>query len=97
MHVLQQCTLLKIEDILPFFPDFVTIDEFKKHIVESLENYNTEITLKKQKMTFATDSAEAIRKDIIQLKSTFGVVSGSDNCGCCGFPVYYLNNRYLCT
>lgn len=26
---LQECSLLKIEDILPFFPDFVTIDHFK--------------------------------------------------------------------
>jgi uncharacterized membrane protein (GlpM family) len=31
MAVLQQCELLKIEDILPFFPDFVLIDDFKVH------------------------------------------------------------------
>jgi len=29
MKVLKDCDLLKIEDILPFFPDFVTIDKFK--------------------------------------------------------------------
>ncbi|RIA95939.1 Pep3/Vps18/deep orange family-domain-containing protein [Glomus cerebriforme] len=29
MDYLQHCDLLKIEDILPFFPDFVHIDEFK--------------------------------------------------------------------
>lgn len=29
MNVLKDCDLLKIEDILPFFPDFVTIDKFK--------------------------------------------------------------------
>ena len=29
MQFLQECSLLKIEDILPFFPDFVTIDHFK--------------------------------------------------------------------
>ena len=29
MAVLHECPLLKIEDILPFFPDFVTIDHFK--------------------------------------------------------------------
>ena len=29
MKFLQECSLLKIEDILPFFPDFVTIDHFK--------------------------------------------------------------------
>ena len=29
IQFLQECSLLKIEDILPFFPDFVTIDHFK--------------------------------------------------------------------
>ena len=29
MEFLHECELLKIEDILPFFPDFVTIDNFK--------------------------------------------------------------------
>ena len=29
MEFLHECDLLKIEDVLPFFPDFVTIDHFK--------------------------------------------------------------------
>ena len=29
MDLLKECSLLKIDDILPFFPDFVTIDHFK--------------------------------------------------------------------
>lgn len=29
MELLNQCNLLKIEDILPFFPDFTRIDDFK--------------------------------------------------------------------
>jgi len=32
MAFLNQCDLLKIEDILPFFPDFVLIDDFKVSI-----------------------------------------------------------------
>jgi len=32
MEFLNQCELLKIEDILPFFQDFVTIDHFKVRI-----------------------------------------------------------------
>ena len=31
MEFLHECDLLKIEDILPFFHDFVTIDHFKVH------------------------------------------------------------------
>jgi hypothetical protein len=35
--------LIKIEDILPFFPDFVTIDNFKEAICDSLERYNNQV------------------------------------------------------
>lgn len=35
--------LLKIEDVLPFFPDFVTIDNFKEAICDSLERYNKQV------------------------------------------------------
>jgi vacuolar protein sorting-associated protein 18 len=36
--------IIKIEDILPFFPDFVTIDDFKEVICASLEDYNRHIS-----------------------------------------------------
>ena len=29
IEFLKQCELLKIEDLIPFFPDFVVIDDFK--------------------------------------------------------------------
>lgn len=37
MHFLEECKFIKIEDILPFFPDFVTIDHFKDAVCLSLE------------------------------------------------------------
>jgi hypothetical protein len=37
------CFSVKIEDILPFFPDFVTIDHFKSAIVDSLQEYSKHI------------------------------------------------------
>lgn len=37
MHFLEECKFIKIEDILPFFPDFVTIDHFKDAVCSSLE------------------------------------------------------------
>ena len=35
--------LLKLEDILPFFPGFVMIDNFKDAICDSLERYNRQV------------------------------------------------------
>lgn len=51
--------LLKIEDILPFFPDFVTIDNFKGAITDSLTRYNRQIDELKAEMDEATEIAGA--------------------------------------
>ncbi len=47
----QECNnLVKIEDILPFFPDFVTIDHFKDAICDSLQDYSKHISELKEEM-----------------------------------------------
>ena len=53
--------LVKIEDILPLFPDFVTIDAFREAIHESLEQYSAHIDQLKQEMADATRIADALR------------------------------------
>ena len=42
--------LVKIEDILPFFPGFARIDEFKDEICNALDGYNQHITNLKEEM-----------------------------------------------
>lgn len=37
MEFLRECDLIRIEDVLPFFSDFVTIDHFKEAICNSLQ------------------------------------------------------------
>jgi hypothetical protein len=53
--------LVKIEDILPLFPDFVQIDNFKDAICASLEDYNNQIEALKGEMEDATAIADALR------------------------------------
>ncbi len=64
--------MLKIEDILPFFPEFTLIDNFKDEICESLESYNKEIEELRDAMEISTQSANAIRFDIQKLSQSFG-------------------------
>ena len=64
MEFLHECDLLQIEDILPFFPDFVTIDHFKDAICTSLQEYNQHIDALKEEMEEATESAREIRAEI---------------------------------
>jgi hypothetical protein len=39
LQLLRECPLLRIEDLLPLFPDFVLIDDFKEQICAALEEY----------------------------------------------------------
>lgn len=75
--------LLKIEDILPFFPDFALIDDFKEAICSSLEDYNKQIEELKQEMNDATHGADNIRNDINALAQRYTVIDRDEDCGVC--------------
>ncbi|KAF0897711.1 hypothetical protein E2562_000427 [Oryza meyeriana var. granulata] len=75
--------LLKIEDILPFFPDFVLIDDFKEEICKSLKDYDSQIEQLKQEMDDATRGADNIRSDIGALAQRYTVIEREEECGVC--------------
>jgi len=87
MAFLKECELLKIEDVLPFFPDFVLIDDFKNEICAALEEYNRHIEGLVEEMDEATQSAEAIRGDIRDLRNKYGIVAANSKCHLCNFPL----------
>ena len=84
MRFLEATDLVKIEDILPFFPDFVVIDDFKAEICAALEEYSVRIDELKTEMDEATASAESIKRDIDGLANRFVTVEQSDKCWKCG-------------
>lgn len=86
MDILKE-SQLKLEDILPYFPDFVQIGEFKSEICKSLEAYNGGIESLKQKMEDYTESANLIRKDINELRNRSGLVTANQRCDLCTQPV----------
>jgi len=85
MRFLEDTDLLKIEDILPFFPDFVVIDDFKEDICTALEGYSAHIEKLKGEMDDATRSAESIKKDIADLKNRFITVQPGERCVKCSY------------
>jgi len=84
MHFLENTDLLKIEDILPFFPDFVVIDDFKEEICNALEGYAAHIDELKAEMDEATKNAQAIKSDISVLKTRFVTIDAGERCSSCG-------------
>lgn len=86
--------LLKIEDILPFFPDFALIDDFKEAICSSLEDYNEQIEKLKQEMNDATHGADNIRNDISALAQRYAVIKSDEECGVCQRKILNLGRDY---
>ncbi|WWD16593.1 hypothetical protein CI109_101021 [Kwoniella shandongensis] len=84
MRFLESTDLVKIEDILPFFPDFVVIDDFKAEICSALEEYSARIDELKAEMDEATASAESIKRDIDGLANRFVTIEPGDKCWKCG-------------
>lgn len=83
MQFLESTDLLKIEDILPFFPDFVVIDDFKEEIAHALEGYSSHIDSLKNEMDEATHTAESIKQDIAALKNRFVTIDAGEQCSVC--------------
>lgn len=85
--------LLKIEDILPFFPDFALIDDFKEAICSSLEDYNEQIEKLKQEMNDATQGADMIRNDISALTQRYTIIDRDEECGVCQRKILHMGGE----
>ena len=87
IEFLKRCDLLKIEDLIPFFPDFVIIDDFKEEICTALEDYSRSIDSLKQEMDESSTTAQRIKEDIAKLDSRYAIVEPGEKCFICGFPL----------
>ncbi|KAM7495155.1 hypothetical protein LguiB_029764 [Lonicera macranthoides] len=86
--------LLKIEDILPFFPDFALIDDFKEAICSALEDYNQQIENLKEEMNDATRGTDNIRNDISALAQRYAVIEHDEECGVCRRKIFSLGGDH---
>jgi len=86
--ILTECNLLSIEDILPFFPDEVQINEFRDEICKSLQEYNDKIHDLKEDMKEYTDIADRIRVDIKALQTNYSYVGAKQVCALSGQPIF---------
>lgn len=87
IEFLKRCELLKIEDLIPFFPDFVVIDDFKEEICTALEEYSQHIDNLKQEMDVSQHTAEQIKAEIAALDNRYAIVEPGERCWICTLPV----------
>ncbi|KAL6712807.1 tethering complex subunit [Lecanora helva] len=85
---LKRCgDLLRIEDLIPFFPDFVVIDDFKDEICAALESYSRSIASLEAEMDASAATAESIKSDIKHLDRRYAVVEPGERCRLCELPL----------
>jgi vacuolar protein sorting-associated protein 18 len=87
IEFLKRCDLLKIEDLIPFFPDFVVIDDFKEEICTALEDYSRNIEGLKKEMDDSSQTAANIKVDIAALDHRYAIVEPGEKCYVCGLPL----------
>lgn len=73
--------------MIPFFPDFVVIDDFKDEICSALEEYSRHIDSLRQEMDSSAQTARQIRSEIANLDSRYAIVEPGEKCWICSFPV----------
>lgn len=87
IEFLRRCELLRIEDLIPFFPDFVIIDDFKTEICSALESYSRKIDELKREMDDSEATAAHIRDDIKALEQRYAIVEPGERCYVCALPL----------
>ncbi|KAI1200489.1 vacuolar protein sorting protein-like protein DigA [Nemania serpens] len=87
IEFLKRCDLLKIEDLIPFFPDFVVIDDFKEEICTALEDYSHNIDALKKEMDESSQTAANIKIDIAALDHRYAIVEPGEKCYVCSLPL----------
>ncbi|KAK9586806.1 tethering complex subunit [Aspergillus fumigatus] len=87
IEFLRRCELLRIEDLIPFFPDFVVIDDFKDEICSALEDYSRHIDALRQEMDNSAQTARQIRSEIAALDMRYAIVEPGEKCWTCSLPL----------
>ncbi|KAK4232923.1 Pep3/Vps18/deep orange family-domain-containing protein [Achaetomium macrosporum] len=87
VEFLKRCDLLRIEDLIPFFPDFVVIDDFKEETCSALEDYSRNIDTLRHGLDQSSQTVANIKIDVAALDRRYVIVEPGERCHICGLPL----------
>ncbi|KAL9086538.1 MAG: hypothetical protein Q9159_004128 [Coniocarpon cinnabarinum] len=75
--------VLRIEDLLPLFPDFVLIDSFKSEVCSALEDYSRQIDSLTQEMDASTLTSARLKSELGDLDNRWVLLEPGESCAVC--------------
>jgi hypothetical protein len=84
----ESANVLKIEDLLPFFNENITIESFKDEISASLKSYVDEINKLKTEMAGFEKNSEYLKNELRNIKNRFLEVRGDQKCEECAKSIF---------
>ncbi|VDL69971.1 unnamed protein product [Nippostrongylus brasiliensis] len=92
--------VISIQDILPFFPEFTEIKDFKDPLCECLKEHSVRIQELQQAMKDATIMAQEIREKTDRLRNRVTVIKAGEVCSTCkrsliGRPFHAYHCRHF--
>ncbi|TIA70912.1 hypothetical protein E3P91_02859 [Wallemia ichthyophaga] len=84
MQFLEGSDVLQLEDILPFFPSFEVVDDFKEEICNALDRYSSRIEQLSTEMDETGHTSQRIKGDMDKLKDRKVVVAADEKCAISG-------------
>lgn len=84
MQFLEGSDVLQLEDILPFFPSFEVVDDFKEEICNALDRYSSRIQDLQVDMDESARTSQRIKDEMEKLKDRYVVISPNEKCALSG-------------
>ncbi|GAV27207.1 hypothetical protein PMKS-000671 [Pichia membranifaciens] len=80
----EKCDDLEIKDLLPLFPDFIVIDNFKESLIESLKKLSLEMNKAAVEMDNTLNESDKINQKIKDFQtSNFQIIEPFESCQLC--------------
>lgn len=80
----EKCDALAIKDLLPLFPEFIVIDNFKESLIESLKKLSLEMNKAAVEMDNTLNESDKINQKIKDFQSTnFQIIEPFESCQLC--------------
>ena len=87
LRIMRESKLIKMEDLLPYFNEEVSIEKFKDDICGALQDYKVKIEEYKSELEESKKSADLVKQELREIRQRYIELDGLQACELCMKPV----------